>query len=99
MRALSRLKAGDYYVQAVLIRYETFRRGDDVTIKLAPDKGEGQQWNEKPGNLYSKPVTLPLGPGQSEGAWRFHWTRKIAPITPKTDHALRPSMSSSQSSC
>ena len=55
--------AGDYTVQAVLNVYETFHRADGHTIKLAPDRGEGQHWNIAPGNLYSKPVKVHIGPG------------------------------------
>ena len=43
-------------------RYETFTRGDGVTVKLPPDKGEGQQWARKPGNLYSTPQRVTLDP-------------------------------------
>ena len=57
-RHLSQLPAGDYYVQAVLNRYETFHLADGRVLKLAPDQGEGQQWAEKPGNLYSVPVRV-----------------------------------------
>ena len=60
---LAALPAGDYTVQAVLNRYETFRRGDGSVVTLPPDMGEGQHWNEKPGNLYSKPVRVHLAPG------------------------------------
>ncbi len=60
---LSALPAGDYTVQAVFNRYETFRRADGPVVKLPPDRGEGQHWNEKPGNPYSKPVRVHLGPG------------------------------------
>ena len=45
-------------MQAFLNRYETFRMGDGRVLKLPPDQGEGQQWRDKPGNLYSKPVTV-----------------------------------------
>src|SRR5271163_3501993 len=55
---LSALPTGDYLVQAVLNRYETFHLADGRILKLPPDKGEGQQWAEKPGNLYSAPVRL-----------------------------------------
>jgi hypothetical protein len=55
---LSAIPSGDYYVQAVLNRYEPFRLADGRTLKLPPDKGEGQQWARKPGNLYSMPVKL-----------------------------------------
>ena len=58
IRALRDLPPGEYRVQAFLNRYETFRMGDGRVLKLPPDQGEGQQWRAKPGNLYSKPVTL-----------------------------------------
>ncbi len=59
---LSDLKAGDYTVQAVLNRYETFHRAGGVAVKLPPDRGEGQNWAEKPGNLFSKPVRIHIDP-------------------------------------
>ena len=55
MRSLAQLPPGRYVVQALLNRYETFRRADGQVLKLPPDRGEGQQWNRKPGNLYSVP--------------------------------------------
>jgi hypothetical protein len=55
---LSGVPSGDYYVQAVLNRYEDFHLADGRTLKLPPDEGEGQQWWHKPGNLYSKPVKV-----------------------------------------
>src|SRR5271170_2730484 len=55
---LSSLPPGDYLVQAVLNRYETYHLGDGRVLKLPPDKGEGQQWVKKPGNLYSSPLRL-----------------------------------------
>ncbi len=61
-RKLSQLPAGEYLVQAVLNRYETYHMGDGRTLKLAPDKGEGQQWALKPGNLYSTPVRVHIDP-------------------------------------
>jgi hypothetical protein len=59
---LSGIPAGDYFVQAVLNRYEEFHMADGRTLKLPPDKGEGQQWWHKPGNLYSTPVKLHIDP-------------------------------------
>jgi hypothetical protein len=59
---LSAIPAGDYFVQAVLNRYEEFHMADGRTLKLPPDKGEGQQWWHKPGNLYSTPVKLHIDP-------------------------------------
>ncbi|MBM4193145.1 MAG: hypothetical protein FJ202_02025 [Gemmatimonadetes bacterium] len=57
-RSLSDLPPGRYRVQAMINRYQTFRRSDGHTVKLPPDKWEGQQYARKPGNLYSKPVTM-----------------------------------------
>jgi hypothetical protein len=52
---LSAVPAGTYHLQVVLHRYETFHRADGHTVKLPMDRGEGQQWNRAPGNLYSTP--------------------------------------------
>ena len=49
--SMAALPPGDYYVQAVLNRYETFHLADGRVLKLPPEKGEGQQWAHKPGNL------------------------------------------------
>ncbi len=63
IRSLKDVPEGDYYVQAVLNRYETFHRSDGKTVKLHMDQGEGQHWNISPGNLYSKPKKMHVGPG------------------------------------
>src|SRR4029077_2444141 len=54
IRYLRDVPAGDYFVQAVLNRYETFHRSDGHTVKMHMDQGERQHWNPSPGNLYSK---------------------------------------------
>jgi hypothetical protein len=63
--SLQEMPPGDYTVQTVLNIYQTFHLATGKTVKLAPDMGEGQHWNVKPGNLYSKPVKVHLGPGAS----------------------------------
>ena len=60
--SLNDIPAGDYYVQVLINRYETFKLKTGQTVKLPPDKGEGQQWNSKPGNFYSKPAKISLDP-------------------------------------
>ncbi|MGQ0703012.1 MAG: hypothetical protein ACT4PM_07780 [Gemmatimonadales bacterium] len=65
LRSLANLPKGRYRVQAVLNRYETFRRSDGHTVKLPPERGEGQQWNRKPGNLYSTPRMVELDPSRA----------------------------------
>ena len=71
-KSLSDLPPGDYYVQAVLHKYETFQvkngpNGTRRTVKLPMDRGEGQNWRTAPGNLFSKPqkITLKTGGKQS----------------------------------
>lgn len=60
---LGALPPGTYRVQAIVNRYETFTRSDGHTVKLPPDRGEGQQWNRKPGNLLSAPTEVTVGDG------------------------------------
>ena len=55
LKSISEITPGEYWVQALLHRYETFRRSDGHTVKLPMDRGEGQHWNRAPGNLYSTP--------------------------------------------
>ena len=62
IRSLKDVPPGEYTVQAVLNKYETFHRSDGKTVKLHPDMGEGQHWNISPGNLYSKPKKITIGP-------------------------------------
>ena len=62
LRSLRELKPGSYNVQAVLNVYETVHRADGHTVKLHMDQGEGQRWNASPGNLYSKPQKVEVGP-------------------------------------
>jgi hypothetical protein len=58
---LGDLPPGTYRAQALLNRYQTFARSDGHTVKLPPDRGEGQQWARKPGNLYSAPTEFTVG--------------------------------------
>ena len=53
--ALRLLPRGRYWVQAVFNVYQTFHLASGQTVSLPPDRGEGQQWNAKPGNRYSTP--------------------------------------------
>ena len=77
--SLSDLPSGDYWVQAVLNIYETFHLGDGRTLKLPPDKGEGQHWQVKPGNLYSRPEKLHLDPNSLQTV-RISLTEKMPPV-------------------
>jgi hypothetical protein len=81
---LSSLPGGEYLVQAVLNRYEVFHLADGRTLKLPPDKGEGQQWAHKPGNLYSTPIHVQIDPSHPART-ALVLDQQIAAIAPKTD--------------
>jgi len=81
IRSLKDVPQGEYTVQAVLNKYETFHRSDGKTIKLHMDQGEGQHWNISPGNLFSKPQKITLT--TSEVAITL--TEEIPSIPPKPD--------------
>jgi hypothetical protein len=81
-RHLADLPPGDYFVQAVLNRYETYHLADGRTLKLPPDKGEGQHWNDKPGNFYSTPVKVHV---EAATKISLELTQEVPPIVPKKD--------------
>ena len=82
VRSLTQLPAGEYWVQALLHKYETFRRSDGHTVKLPMDRGEGQQWNRAPGNLYSTPRKVRVDPGMKI---TLTLDKVIPPIEPPKD--------------
>ena len=84
LASLRDLPRGRYWVQAVLNRYETFRLSTGHTVKLPPDKGEGQQWARKPGNLYSTPRWVTLDARQRLLP-TVSLDNEIAPIAPPKD--------------
>jgi hypothetical protein len=81
LRSLDDLPPGEYHVQAVLNRYERFTRSDGHSILLPPDQGEGQVWNRKPGNLYSKPQVIRIEP-KRRGRISIVLDQKIPPVEP-----------------
>ncbi len=83
VRTIGEVPPGDYTVQAVLNVYQTFHRADGKTVKLAPDRGEGQHWNIAPGNFYSAPRKVHIGPGGAPIAVSME--KVIGPIAPEPD--------------
>ena len=79
MRSLRDIPAGTYTAQALLHRYETFRRADGHVVKMPMDRGEGQQWNRAPGNLYSTPLQVTIG---KDATIDLTLGQVIAPIPP-----------------
>ena len=84
---LERLKdvpAGDYYVQVLMHKYETFHLKTGQTVKLPMDRGEGQHWNVAPGNIYSVPVKIHFDPAATNEV-SLIITQIIPPIKPPED--------------
>jgi hypothetical protein len=79
LRSIAELPRGTYRVQALINRYETFRRSDGHVVKLPPDKGEGQQLSRKPGNLYSRPRAVTLDAARGN-AVRLILDQEIPPV-------------------
>ncbi len=77
---LSDLKEGEYVVQGVFNIYEPFHLASGSVLELPPDRGEGQQWNRKPGNPYSKPRKIYLDPHRTR-AVGISLDQVIAPIS------------------
>lgn len=84
LRNLKDIPAGEYYVQGLINRYETFHLKTGHTVKLPPDQGEGQQWNSKPGNFYSKPTKIYIDSTKNE-IIKVVMDQKIAPIKEPED--------------
>lgn len=84
LRSLSQVPRGEYTVQALLHRYETFKRSDGHTVKLPMDRGEGQQWNRAPGNFYSTPQKITIDPQKPETV-KLVLDKIIPPIVPPKD--------------
>ena len=82
--SLSKVPAGEYWVQGLLHVYETFKRADGHVVKLPPDRGEGQQWTSAPGNLYSAPVKVRIDPGSATTV-RVSLDKKIPPLADLPD--------------
>jgi len=53
---------GEYYVQAVLHKYDTFNLSNGKTVKLPAERGAGQNWRKEPGNVISTPKKIKFDP-------------------------------------
>lgn len=80
---LKDIPPGEYYVQVLLHKYETFHRRDGHVLKLPMDRGEGMQWNQAPGNLYSVPVKIKIDRGNMK--YTVSLTKTIPPIREPED--------------
>lgn len=66
IHSLSEIPAGEYFVQALLHKYETFHLATGHVVKLPMDRGEGQHWNRAPGNFYSTPEKINFYPQKDQ---------------------------------
>jgi len=89
LETLDDVPAGTYWAQALLHRYETFHRADGYVVKLPMDRGEGQQWNRAPGNLYNVPVEVEIT-GRAGAPIRISMDQVIPPLPePKTTKYIK----------
>ncbi len=83
IESLADVPPGTYHVQALLNRYHRYTLGNGLQVSLPPDRGEGQQWARKPGNLYSAPRPVTIG---ADGASvEVVLDRVIAPVEAPAD--------------
>ena len=79
LSSLREVPAGEYYVQAVLNIYETYHLENGKVVKLPPDRGEGQHWQVKPGNLLTSVVKMRVD-GAGSGTVRLAFNHKVPPL-------------------
>ena len=84
LESLAEIPPGEYWVQGLLHRYETFHRADGHVVKLPMDRGEGQHWNRAPGNIYSAPQKIYIDPA-SDKPISILLNQEIGAILPPTD--------------
>ncbi|WP_164155824.1 alpha/beta hydrolase-fold protein [Sandarakinorhabdus rubra] len=86
---MAQVPAGDYWVQAVFHKYQTYHLATGHTVKLPAARGAGQNWREEPGNLLSEPVKLRLDPA-SKALVTIPLTKVIPPVEePKDNEYVR----------
>jgi hypothetical protein len=84
LHSIREIPAGDYYVQALLNVYTEFPRADGHVIWAHMDQWEGQQFNQSPGNIYSKAQKLHLDPSRA-GRIKLSLTEVIPPVAVPPD--------------
>ena len=82
IESINDIKEGEYYVQALLHKYETFNLSTGYTVKLPMDQGEGQKWNISPKNLYSTPKKIKI---KKSKTINITLVNEIPPIEPAKD--------------
>lgn len=78
------IEPGTYNIQAILNKYEKFNLSTGHSVLLPPDKGEGQQWNLKPNNVYSLPQKITISDDKFT-EFNLNLNQIIPPIDPPKD--------------
>ncbi|MCH8331551.1 MAG: hypothetical protein IH946_09275 [Bacteroidetes bacterium] len=84
LKSIADIPPGEYYVQGLLHKYETFNLKNGHTVKLPMDQGEGQHWNRSPKNLYSLPKKVTIDPSSNETI-KIALDQEIPAIDPPKD--------------
>ena len=84
IRSYADLPQGEYFIQVLFHKYETFNRADGHVVKLPMDRGEGQRWNRAPGNVFSTAKKYTVGP-DGTGEINLVLDQIIPPIVPPED--------------
>ena len=82
VKSINDIEEGEYYVQALLHKYETFNLSTGYTVKLPKDQGEGQKWNISPKNLFSTPKKIKI---KKSNTIHITLDNEIPPIEPAKD--------------
>lgn len=62
LRTTNLIPPGEYWVQAMLNRYDTYNLKTGYTVKLPRSWEAGQQFRNEPGNFYSQPQKVQINP-------------------------------------
>ena len=62
IESIALIPPGEYWVQAMLNRYDTYHLANGHTVKLPASWEAGQNFRREPGNLFSKPRRVYLDP-------------------------------------
>ncbi|GGE14802.1 hypothetical protein GCM10011529_21490 [Polymorphobacter glacialis] len=62
---MANLPKGDYFVQGVFHKYQTYKLAGGKNVKLPAARGAGQNWRKEPGNIVSKPVKVSFDPAKT----------------------------------
>ncbi len=81
IESIQKIPRGEYWVQAMLHRYDTYHLANGHTVKLPASWEAGQNFRREPGNLFSKPRRVFIDP-EAGGAIRITMT-EVNPPMPK----------------